>query len=52
MQNEKLRNLIKVAKNLKLKREKKQITDFEEEELKEIYSALTINGSAEQNDDQ
>jgi hypothetical protein len=47
MKNSKIRNLIKVAKNLKFKKKEQQITEFEKEELKEIYRALTINGKEE-----
>ena len=50
MKKEKVQNLIQVAKNLKTKQKNQQITDFEEEELKEIYRALTIEGNKKKAD--
>ncbi|TDX52315.1 hypothetical protein [Orenia marismortui] len=42
MKEKEIEHLIKVAKNLKAKRDKDQITAFEEAELKEIYKLLLV----------
>ncbi|GAB6098374.1 hypothetical protein JCM16358_02530 [Halanaerocella petrolearia] len=47
MTEEEIRNLIKVAKNLKRKKKKRQITNFEKEELKEIYKLLIVDSKQE-----
>ncbi|GAB6138554.1 hypothetical protein [Halanaerobaculum tunisiense] len=43
MTEEEVRNLIRIAKNLKEKKDKGQITDFEEEELKQVYKLLVVD---------
>ncbi|PRX34850.1 hypothetical protein BX659_102166 [Orenia metallireducens] len=42
MKDSEIEHLIRVAKNLKAKRDKNQITAFEEAELKEIYKLLIV----------
>lgn len=48
MTNNEIEHLIRVAKNLKAKRDKNQITAFEEAELKEIYKLLIVNSKEEE----
>ncbi|AGB41289.1 hypothetical protein Halha_1344 [Halobacteroides halobius DSM 5150] len=43
MTEDEVRDLIKIAKNLKNKKDKRQITAFEEEELKQIYHLLVVD---------
>ncbi|WP_169730099.1 hypothetical protein [Halonatronum saccharophilum] len=47
MTEREIRHLIRVAKNLKFKRDKNQITAFEEAELKEIYKLLIVKNKKE-----
>ncbi len=42
MQEAEIQHLIRVAKNLKSKKDRNQITAFEKAELKEIYKLLLI----------
>ncbi|MCK8827217.1 hypothetical protein MWH25_05615 [Natroniella acetigena] len=43
MRKDEVERLIKIAKNLKAKKDNNQITDFEKDELKEIYKLLIVD---------
>ncbi|MCK8817279.1 hypothetical protein MWH28_07880 [Natroniella sulfidigena] len=43
MKEDEVKRLIKIAKNLKAKKDNNQITDFEKDELKEIYKLLIVD---------
>ena len=47
MEEEKVKHLIKAAKKLRKKRSNHNISEFEEEELKEIYKQLLKNKKTE-----
>ncbi len=47
MTKDEIQHLIKIAKNLKNKRDKNQITAFEEAELKEVYKSLIVDTKKE-----